>query len=288
MRPPRYQSSDASESDTGANEPPHRKYRVQKSRLISLVNWYHVISVFFPYVLMGLIGLFLFQFTFSMYETRDQVEELARYTIKAKPKVWVLGWQGTFLTLLLVYLFARLEPPVYLLDFCVWEPPDDWKVTHPQLLEMMRRQRCFNEESISFMTKILERSGTGQATAWPPSIVQCLRDGKPQDRSVENARAESKRVVCDCIREVLEKTGTRAREVDILIVNCSLFSPTPSLCALAAHEFGMRSDLSSYNLSGMGCSASIIVSSSGERLELKQLVYHTWSYLPRICLSLLD
>ena len=83
MRPPRYQSSDASESDTGANEPPHRKYRVQKSRLISLVNWYHVISVFFPYVLMGLIGLFLFQFTFSMYETRDQVEELARYTINA-------------------------------------------------------------------------------------------------------------------------------------------------------------------------------------------------------------
>ena len=60
------------------------------------------------------------------------------------------------------------------------------------------------------------------------------------------------------------------------------------LCALAAHEFGMRSDLASYNLSGMGCSASIIVSSSGERLELKQLVYHTWSYLPRICLSLLD
>jgi len=106
--------------------------------------------------------------------------------------------------------------------------------------------------------QILATSGTGQATAWPPSIVQCLSDGKPQDRSVENARAESKQVICDVIRDVLQRTKTKATEIDILIVNCSLFSPTPSLCALAAHEFGMRSDLASYNLSGMGCSASVI------------------------------
>ena len=99
MRAPRYQSAT---SDTSDAEPDHRTYKVQKSRLISLVNWYHVVSVFFPYVLMGLVGLFLFQFTYSMYETRDQVEDLARYTMSAKPKVWVLGWQGTFLTLLLV------------------------------------------------------------------------------------------------------------------------------------------------------------------------------------------
>ena len=219
MRAPRYQSAT---SDTSDAEPDHRTYKVQKSRLISLVNWYHVVSVFFPYVLMGLVGLFLFQFTYSMYETRDQVEDLARYTMSAKPKVWVLGWQGTFLTLLLVYIFARLEPPVYQLDISVLEPPEDTKVTHPPLQEMMRRQQCFNEESINFMTKIPERSGTGQATAWPPSIVKCLTDGKPQDRSVENARAESKKVVCDCIRDVLEKRAPR-REVDILIVNCSLF-----------------------------------------------------------------
>ena len=42
--------------------------------------------------------------------------------------MWLLGWQGTFLTLLLVYLFARMELPVYLLDFHVWEPPASWKV----------------------------------------------------------------------------------------------------------------------------------------------------------------
>jgi len=41
-------------------------------------------------------------------------------------------------------------------------------------------------------------------------------------------------------------------------VNCSLFSPTPSLCTMIINKFRMRSDICSYNLSGMGCSAGVI------------------------------
>jgi hypothetical protein len=33
------------------------------------------------------------------------------------------------------------------------------------------------------------------------------------------------------------------RQVDILIINCSLFSPTPPLCAMVANYFQMRSDV---------------------------------------------
>lgn len=231
---------------------------MKKSRLISLVNWYHVASTMFPYIMMALIAVFIFQFSYSLFQTREQVKELVIFTISAKPEVWVLGWQGTVLTLVLVYVFARMEAPVYLLDFTTFQPPDSWKVTHAQLIEMMRRQQCFSEESIGFMTRVLEKSGTGQATAWPPSIVQCLKDGKPQDRSVKNARAESEEVVYRVIEDCLKTTNTKAEDIDILIINCSLFSPTPSLCALAAHRFHMRSDLASFNLSGMGCSASLI------------------------------
>ena len=49
-----------------------------------------------------------------------------------------------------------------------------------------------------------------------------------------------------------------ALQVDIVIVNCSLFNPTPSLSAMIVNHFGMRPDIKSYNLSGMGCSAGII------------------------------
>ena len=64
---------------------------MKKSRLISLVNWYHVASTMFPYIMMALIAVFIFQFSYSLFQTREQVKELVIFTISAKPEVWVLG-----------------------------------------------------------------------------------------------------------------------------------------------------------------------------------------------------
>ena len=55
----------------------------------------------------------------------------------------------------------------------------------------------------------------------------------------------------DCVKNLLKATKRSPKEIDILIVNCSLFSPTPSLCSMIINDFGMRSDILSYNLSGM-------------------------------------
>ncbi|CAM9310874.1 unnamed protein product [Discosporangium mesarthrocarpum] len=108
-----------------------------------------------------------------------------------------------------------------MIDFSCFEPPSDWKVTHEQLIEIMRRQGCFTPESIQFMGKILSKSGTGQATAWPPGIIQCLKDeNTPADRSVEGARSEAEVVVFDVVDSVLKKTGLIGKDIDILIVNC--------------------------------------------------------------------
>ncbi|CAN0224068.1 unnamed protein product, partial [Hapterophycus canaliculatus] len=78
------------------------------------------------------------------------------------------------------------------------------------------------------------------------------------DRSVEAARTEAEIVIFDVVGSVLEKVGLTGRDIDFLIINCSLFSPTPSLCSMVSHKFGMRSDARTYNLSGMGCSAGVI------------------------------
>ena len=47
-------------------------------------------------------------------------------------------------------------------------------------------------------------------------------------------------------------------QVDILICNCSIFCPTPSLSAMVVNHFRMRSSTITYNLGGMGCSAGLI------------------------------
>ena len=49
-----------------------------------------------------------------------------------------------------------------------------------------------------------------------------------------------------------------ASQVDIVIVSCSCFAPTPSMAAMLVNHFKMRQDVLTYNLSGMGCSSSLI------------------------------
>lgn len=58
-------------------------------------------------------------------------------------------------------------------------------------------------------------------------------------------------------------------QVDALVVNCSLFGPTPSLSAMIINHFRMRSNIISYNLGGMGCSAGLIsISLARELLQV--------------------
>jgi predicted naringenin-chalcone synthase len=47
-------------------------------------------------------------------------------------------------------------------------------------------------------------------------------------------------------------------QIDILIVVCSCFAPTPSLASMVVNHFKMRTDVLSHNLAGMGCSSGVI------------------------------
>ena len=49
-----------------------------------------------------------------------------------------------------------------------------------------------------------------------------------------------------------------ALQVDILVVNCSVFNPTPSLSAAVINQFRLKPTIITYNLSGMGCSAGLL------------------------------
>mmetsp|Transcript_15541 Transcript_15541/g.16293 ORF Transcript_15541/g.16293 Transcript_15541/m.16293 type:complete len:516 (+) Transcript_15541:28-1575(+) len=248
-------SSDLSE----VGEQSSKEFIVSKSRFTKLINWFHVFGIYLPLLWIGLICLLVLQLIYTLYSRRFDFAEWLHhevYTIDLKT-LFVLGWQTSAILALVIWYFNRREKPVYLLDFACFEPPDSWKISPEQIIECMRVQNAYTEESLEFMKRLLATSGVGPKTAWPPSMTRCL-EGHPHDDTAEAAREESKVVIFDCVRRVLAKTKLAPKDIDILVINCSLFSPTPSLCAMVINEFNMRSDILSYNLSGMGCSAGVI------------------------------
>eukprot|EP00522_Entomoneis_paludosa_P016280 CAMPEP_0172441634 /NCGR_PEP_ID=MMETSP1065-20121228/2145_1 /TAXON_ID=265537 /ORGANISM="Amphiprora paludosa, Strain CCMP125" /LENGTH=550 /DNA_ID=CAMNT_0013191091 /DNA_START=146 /DNA_END=1798 /DNA_ORIENTATION=+ len=280
-------TSESSMSDAGSSSYRTAKdYRIRKSSLIGMIDWTHVLGAHAPMVMVAGI-LILFAQIVNQVVTTHGLQEVS-WTMETVQQVFgevsllfislyesIAESRGfsifspavkiTALVLLVMAWVLRKQKPVYLLSFATFKAPESWRVTHDEVLEIMRRQKCFTEDSLEFLRKILERSGTGQATAWPPGIVQCLED-KPSDRSIEASRAEAETVIFDVVEQALKKANVNPKEIDHLIINCSLFSPTPSLCAMVLSKFGMRSDCRTYNLSGMGCSASIISIDLAEQL----------------------
>ena len=163
---------------------------------------------------------------------------------------------------LLICLALRRKKSVYLLDFALFTPPESWRLDQRSILQILRNisalEGAFTEEDVEFQRRVVERSGTGERTAWPPAITACLKPGVRYNPTLENVREEAETIICTCMADLFRRTGIRPKEVDFLVINCSLFSPTPSLCAMAANHFKMRSDLRAFNLSGQGCSASLL------------------------------
>jgi len=272
-------SSSESSMSAGEDGPvkTYRDYKVRKSGLIGMINWSHVLGTYLPVLFVLGLGVLFAQIVHQVVNDLsysighqanifDILHALKDLFVKLFERVFHLSHTETLLTTpvkttaLVLFVMAwllRMHNPVYLLSFATFHAPESWKVSHEQIIEMMRRQDAFTEESIDFMRRLLVRSGTGQSTAWPPGIVQCL-EGKETDRTIEGSRKEAEAVIFDIVEKALKKANVKPKEIDVLVINCSLFSPTPSLCAMVVSKFGMREDVLTYNLSGMGCGASLI------------------------------
>ncbi|XP_051145924.1 3-ketoacyl-CoA synthase 6-like [Andrographis paniculata] len=176
--------------------------------------------------------------------------------------------QATCCIFFLVYLstlliISRRRRTVYLVDYALFKPPRSFRVSFAGFMEHAKIV-LFNEpKSVHFQMKILERSGLGEETCLPPAIHYI-----PPAPDMAAAREEAELVIFSCMDALFEKTNVRAKDIDILAVNCSLFSPTPSLSAMVVNKYKMRSNVKSFNLSGMGCSASLIaVDLAGDLLQ---------------------
>ncbi len=151
-------------------------------------------------------------------------------------------------------IFFLFQPRrVYLVDFACQKPDEARSVSRQGLLDYAVATGRYSEQSLDFQQKILERSGIGDNTYLPQVMLEL-----PPRRSMKEAREEAKTVMCSALDELFAKTGVKPKDIRVLVVNVSLFNPTPSLSAMVVNHYKMRGDIKSINIGGMGCSAGLI------------------------------
>lgn len=163
-----------------------------------------------------------------------------------------------FLSVFIVAVYFMSTPrPIYLVDYACYKPPNSCRIPSSSFIEHVhlysKLSTKFDKKSIQFLERMLERSGLGEETCLP----SCVRYMPPVS-SLEVGREEAQTIILSVIDSLFEKTKIKPKDIDILVVNCSLFSPTPSISAMVVNNYKMRSNIRSFNLSGMGCSAGLL------------------------------
>ncbi|XP_014498962.1 probable 3-ketoacyl-CoA synthase 21 [Vigna radiata var. radiata] len=151
-----------------------------------------------------------------------------------------------------LYAACRRKTPIYLIDFNCYCPPSSYRLP----LAMFEENQFYDDmdpEAVAFQCKIMAKSGFSELTSISPSLAQI-----PKIKALSFALEEAETIMCSVIKNLFEKNKINPKTIDILITNSSVFCPTPSLSAMVVNRFRMRSNIMSFNLSGMGCSAGII------------------------------
>ncbi|GAB4815153.1 hypothetical protein N2152v2_002199 [Parachlorella kessleri] len=165
------------------------------------------------------------------------------------------------LALLAVALRAWRKQPIYLLDFECYRPDPSLNVRYDRFMKGSEKTGWFDKDALDFQERILNKSALSGETFFPPALFL-----EPPVINMETARQEAELVLYPAVEELLRKTGIKPRQVDVLVTNCSLFNPTPSLSAMIINHFKMRADIDSYHLGGMGCSAGVIAIGLAQKL----------------------
>ncbi|CAA6671252.1 unnamed protein product [Spirodela intermedia] len=151
-----------------------------------------------------------------------------------------------------VYCMTRPRT-IYLVDYACYRAPDALRAPFSKFMKHSRLSGAFDESSLEFQRKILERSGLGEETYFPEAM-HCL----PPQPSMATAREEAEQVMFGTLDILFCNTSVRPKDIGILVVNCSLFNPTPSLSSMIVNRYKLRGNILSFNLGGMGCSAGVI------------------------------
>ncbi|XP_019427854.1 PREDICTED: 3-ketoacyl-CoA synthase 19-like [Lupinus angustifolius] len=167
-----------------------------------------------------------------------------------------------FLLISLLYSFFCLSKLIfhlrgqscYMLAYECFKPPEDTKLDTDSAARIVLRNKNLGLEEYRFLLKTIVSSGIGENTYCPRNVIE----GREECPSLHDAYAEIDEIMFDTLDNLFKRTGFSPSDIDILVVNVSLFSPSPSLTSRIINRYKMREDIKSFNLAGMGCSASVV------------------------------
>lgn len=167
----------------------------------------------------------------------------------------------TLCTIISLYYYYHNRPHrVFLLNYACYKPPPHRKCTFKVCESFVLNNVHLVEKSIDFMHKIYLKSGLGDETYGPPFLFEGDDHNKNTSNALtlKNANQEAREGVVSSIDELLAKTLIEPQSIDVVIVTCGAFSPSPSISSFIVNRYNLRPDVKTYNLSGMGCSAGIL------------------------------
>ncbi|XP_057535032.1 3-ketoacyl-CoA synthase 12-like [Amaranthus tricolor] len=160
-----------------------------------------------------------------------------------------------FLFEFLKWVYIKRHQDCYILGYECFKPTDDRKVSIEFSGEILMRNQHLGLKEFQFLLKAVVGSGIGEDTYAPRSILM----GREENPTLQDGLDEMDEFFRDkCVENLLAKSDISPQDIDVLVVNVSLFSPSPSLASRIVNHYKMRDDIKVYNLSGMGCSASMI------------------------------
>ncbi|PNX55756.1 3-ketoacyl-CoA synthase 12-like protein, partial [Trifolium pratense] len=120
--------------------------------------------------------------------------------------------------------------------------------------KLIKRTENLGLNEYKFLLKAIVSSGIGEQTYAPRNIFEG-REGSP---TLNDGISEMEEFFDDSIAKLLARSAISPSEIDVLVVNIAMFSPLPSLSSHIINRYKMRHDIKVYNLTAMGCSASLI------------------------------
>ncbi|GMN24386.1 hypothetical protein TIFTF001_000544 [Ficus carica] len=148
----------------------------------------------------------------------------------------------------------KRDKECYILDYHCYKPTDDRKLDTEFCGELIKRTKNLGLMEYKFLLKAIVSAGLGEQT-YAPQIIFAGREDSP---TLVDSITEMEEFFYDSVGKLLERTGLSPSQIDVLVVNVSMFSAVPSLAARIINHYKMREDVKVFNLTGMGCSASLI------------------------------